>query len=59
MSQLFHRNTNIYSRLSIVAALVFMGFLGWIVAMLTKTGVSRSFFRLSESCAATAVAFSR
>ena len=34
MSQLFHRNTNIYSRLSILAALAFMGFLGWVVYML-------------------------
>jgi hypothetical protein len=34
MSQLFHRHTNIYSRVSIVAALAFLGFLGWVVAML-------------------------
>ena len=38
MSQLFHRNTNIYSRLSIVAGLAFVGFLGWVVAMLYLSG---------------------
>jgi hypothetical protein len=38
MSQLFHRNTNIYSRLSIVAVLAFLGFLGWVVAMLYLSG---------------------
>jgi hypothetical protein len=34
MSQLFHRNSNIYSRLSIVAGLAFVGFLGWVVTAL-------------------------
>jgi len=38
MSQLFHRNTNIYSRLSIVAVLAFLGFLGWVVTMLYLSG---------------------
>jgi Cytochrome c7 and related cytochrome c len=38
MSQLFHRNTNIYSRLSIVAVLAFLGFLGWVVATLYLSG---------------------
>ena len=38
MSQLFHRNTNIYSRVSIVAVLAFLGFLGWVVAMLYLSG---------------------
>jgi NAD-dependent SIR2 family protein deacetylase len=38
MSQLFHRNTNIYSRVSIVAGLAFLGFLGWVVAMLYLSG---------------------
>ena len=38
MSQLFHRNTNIYSRVSIVAGLAFVGFLGWVVAMLYLSG---------------------
>src|SRR5262245_55469972 len=38
MSQLFHRNTNIYSRVSLVAALAFLGFLGWFVAMLYLSG---------------------
>jgi hypothetical protein len=38
MSQLFHRNTNIYSRLSIVAGVAFVGFLGWVVTMLYLSG---------------------
>jgi hypothetical protein len=38
MSQLFHRNTNIYSRLSIVAVLAFLGFLGAVVTMLYLSG---------------------
>jgi hypothetical protein len=38
MSQLFHRNTNIYSRVSIVAVLAFLGFLGWVVTMLYLSG---------------------
>jgi hypothetical protein len=31
MSQIFHRHTNIYSRLSILAPVAFLGFLGWVV----------------------------
>jgi hypothetical protein len=38
MSQLFHRNTNIYSWVSIVAVLAFLGFLGWVVTMLYLSG---------------------
>jgi hypothetical protein len=38
MSQLFHRTTNIYSRLSIVAALVFITFLGGVVFFLYLSG---------------------
>jgi Cytochrome c7 and related cytochrome c len=38
MSQLFPRHTNVYSRLSIVVVLAFLGFLGWIVAMLNVSG---------------------
>jgi hypothetical protein len=38
MSQLFDRNTNIYSRLSIVAALVFAGVLGTVVGLLYLSG---------------------
>ena len=38
MSQLFHRNTNIYSRVSIVAVLAFLGFLGWVITMLYLSG---------------------
>src|SRR4029453_18031936 len=38
MSQLFHRTTNIYSRLSIVAVLAFLGFLGWVITMLYLSG---------------------
>jgi hypothetical protein len=38
MSQLFHRNTNIYSRVSIVLVLAFLGFLGWVVTMLYLSG---------------------
>jgi len=34
MSQLFQRNINIYSRLSIVAAVVFLAFLGGVVGLL-------------------------
>ncbi len=34
MSQLFPRHTNIYSRLSILAVVAFLAFLGWVVAML-------------------------
>jgi hypothetical protein len=38
MSQIFHRYTNIYSRLSILAAIAFLGFLGWVAAMLHWSG---------------------
>ena len=38
MSQLFHRNSNIYSRLSIVAVLAFLGFLGAVITMLYVSG---------------------
>ena len=38
MSQLFPRHTNVYSRLSIVVVLAFLGFLGWVVAMLNVSG---------------------
>ena len=38
MSQLFHRNTNIYSRLSIVAGVVFLGFLGVVIGLLYLSG---------------------
>jgi len=38
MSQLFPRHTNVYSRLSIVAVLAVLGFLGWVVAMLNVSG---------------------
>jgi hypothetical protein len=38
MSQIFHRSTNIYSRLSILAVLAFLGFLGGVVALLHTSG---------------------
>jgi hypothetical protein len=38
MSQIFHRYTNIYSRLSILAFLAFVGFLGCVVATLHWSG---------------------
>ena len=38
MSQIFHRYTNVYSRLSILAVLVFLGFLGGVVALLNLSG---------------------
>ena len=31
MSQIFHRHTNIYSRLSILGLVGFVAFLGWVV----------------------------
>jgi hypothetical protein len=40
MSQIFHRHTNIYSRLSILAVLAFLGFLGSVVAALHWSGYS-------------------
>ena len=42
MSQLFHRNTNIYSKLSIVAGLAFVGFLGGVIALLYVSGTTPS-----------------
>jgi Cytochrome c7 and related cytochrome c len=38
MSQIFHRNTNIYSRLSIVAVAIFVAVLGGIVGTLHPSG---------------------
>ena len=38
MSQIFHRHTNVYSRVSIVAVVLFLGFLGAVVAMLNWSG---------------------
>jgi len=38
MSQLFPRHTNVYSRLSILAVVAFLGFLGLVVAMLNMSG---------------------
>jgi hypothetical protein len=38
MSQIFHRHTNIYSRLSIVAVVAFLGLLGGAVGMLHVSG---------------------
>jgi hypothetical protein len=38
MSQLFHRNSNIYSRLSILALLAFVGSLGTVLAVLNWSG---------------------
>jgi hypothetical protein len=38
MSQIFHRTTNVYSRLSILAVVLFLGFLGSVVAALHLSG---------------------
>ena len=38
MSQIFHRSTNIYSRVSIIAVVAFLGFLGATVAALNWSG---------------------
>ncbi len=38
MSQIFHRYTNVYSRLSLLAVLVFLGFLGGVVGLLNLSG---------------------
>ena len=38
MSQIFPRATNIYSRLSILGLLVFVGFLGWVVVTISWSG---------------------
>jgi len=40
MSQIFHRTTNVYSRLSILAVPAFAGFLGWVVWTLHWSGYS-------------------
>ena len=42
MSQLFPRHTNVYSRLSILALVAFLGFLGSIVGMLHLSGYNTS-----------------
>ena len=38
MSQVFHPSTNIWSKVSIVAGLVFLGFLGWVVVAISWSG---------------------
>jgi hypothetical protein len=38
MSQIFHSSTNIWSKFSIVAALAFVGFLGWVVVTMSWSG---------------------
>ena len=38
MSQIFHRSTNVWSKVSIVGALVFVGFLGWVVVTISWSG---------------------
>ena len=38
MSQIFHRSTNIWSKVSIVGALAFVGFLGWVVLSIHWSG---------------------
>ena len=38
MSQLFPRHANVYSRLSILAVVAFLAFLGWVVGMLHLSG---------------------
>ena len=38
MSQIFHRSSNIWSKVSILASLVFVGFLGWVVVTLSWSG---------------------
>lgn len=38
MSQIFHRSTNIWSKVSILGALVFVGFLGWVVVTISWSG---------------------
>ena len=38
MSQIFHRSTNIWSKVSILAALGFVGFLGWVVFTISWSG---------------------
>jgi cytochrome c7-like protein len=38
MSQIFHRSTNIWSKVSILGGLVFAGFLGWVVVTIAWSG---------------------
>jgi hypothetical protein len=38
MSQIFHRSLNIWSKVSIIAGLVFVGFLGWVVVTISWSG---------------------
>ena len=38
MSQIFHRSTNYWSRFSIAAVLLFVGFLGWVVVTISWSG---------------------
>ena len=38
MSQIFHRSTNYWSKFSIVLALAFVGFLGWVVVTMSWSG---------------------
>jgi hypothetical protein len=38
MSQIFHRSLNIWSKVSIVLGLVFVGFLGWVVVTISWSG---------------------
>ena len=38
MSQIFHPSTNIWSKVSIIVAVVFIGFLTWIVVSLSWSG---------------------
>src|SRR4029078_12860176 len=38
MSQIFHRSTNIWSKVSILVGLVFLGFLGWAVVTISWSG---------------------
>ena len=38
MSQIFHRSTNYWSRFSIAAGLLFVGFLGWVVVTISWSG---------------------
>jgi hypothetical protein len=38
MSQIFHRQSNVYSRLSILALVAVLVFLGWVLAMLNWSG---------------------
>jgi hypothetical protein len=48
MSQIFHRYTNIYSRLSLLALLVFVTLLGGVVAMLNWSGYNTNQYAYIE-----------